>query len=64
MDYETKFADLLAMIADNVARGVDGVLINDPGQLGDTHAEIVESLDRLADAKLTLMIRPRAERTG
>lgn len=64
MDYETKFADLLAMIADNVARGVEGVLINDPGQLGDTLDEIVESLNRLADAKLTLMIRPRADRTA
>lgn len=62
MDYETKFADFLAMIADNVARGVEGVLINDPGQLGDTLDEIVESLNRLADARLTLMIRPRAER--
>jgi hypothetical protein len=60
--YETKFADFLAMCADNAARGVEGILIDEPLMLGDTYEEVVESLNRLADAKLTLMIRPRAER--
>ena len=60
--YETKFAEFLAMCADSAARGVEGVLIHEPLMLGDTYEEIVESLNRLADARLTLMIRPRGER--
>ena len=40
------------------------ILIDEPLMLGDTYEEVVESLNRLADAKLTLMIRPRAERGG
>jgi hypothetical protein len=62
--YETKFADFLIMCAENIAKGVDGIVVDDPGQLGDDYDELVESLNRLADAKLTLMIRPRAERVG
>ena len=62
--YETKFADFLAMCADNVAKGIEGISIPDPQTLGDDYDELVESLNRLADAKLTLMIQPRAERAG
>jgi len=60
--YEKKFADLLVMIAENAAQGIEGISIPDPQTLGDDYAELVESLNRLADAKLTLMIAPRAER--
>lgn len=60
--YETKFADFLAMCADNAAKGIDGISIPDPQTLGDDYEELCESLNRLADAKLTLMIQPRSER--
>jgi len=60
--YEAKFAALLEMIAENAAKGVEGIMVPDPQTLGDDYDELVESLNRLADAKLTLMIQPRAER--
>ncbi|MBI3865454.1 MAG: hypothetical protein HY290_26560 [Planctomycetia bacterium] len=38
------------------------VVIHHPEVIGDTFAEIVESLNRLADAKKSLTIVPRSER--
>jgi len=38
-------------------------VIDHPEVLGDTYAEIVESLNRLADASLSLSIVPRSERS-
>ena len=41
---------------------LDVVLIHHPEVLGDNFDELVESLNRLADAKLSLTIIPRVER--
>jgi hypothetical protein len=38
------------------------VLVHHPEVLGDNYEEIVESLNRLADAQVSLAIIPRAER--
>ena len=46
--YERKFGDLIHLLAETKE---DVVLIHHPQVLGDTYEEIVESLDRLADAK-------------
>lgn len=60
--YEVKFAAFLEMCADAVAKGIDGIMVPDPQTLGDDYDELCESLNRMADAKLTLMIKPRGER--
>ena len=38
------------------------MLVHHPEVLGDNYEEIVESLNRLADAKVSLVIVPRGER--
>ncbi len=60
--YETKFADFIRMCAEAKAKGLEGVIIHNPHALGDNYDEMVESLNRLADAELQLAIVPRAER--
>jgi predicted GTPase len=62
MSYEAKFAGLLKLCADARASGVDVVAIHHPEVLGDDYTEIVESLNRIADAGLALQIIPRAKR--
>lgn len=57
--YEQKFADFIRMLAETKE---DVVLIHHPEVIGDTYEEIVESLNRLADAKKQLVIVPRGER--
>lgn len=60
--YEEKFSGFLQM-CDEARRGkLDVVLVHHPEVLGDNYEEIVESLNRLADAKVSLAIIPRAER--
>ena len=58
--YEEKFADFIKLCKETPKEEV--VLIAMPAALGDTYEEIVESLNRLADAELHLAIMPRAER--
>ncbi len=60
--YETKFADFIRMCAEAKVNGLEGVVIHNPHALGDNYDEMVESLNRLADAELQLAIVPRAER--
>lgn len=60
--YEQKFADFLRMCDQAKVGKLDVVVVHDPETLGDDYAEIVESLNRLADAKLKLAIVPRPER--
>lgn len=62
MTYEEKFPEFIKMLADAKASRVEVVLVHHPEVLGDTHEEIVESLDRLADAYLILKILPRCNR--
>ncbi|MBP6627822.1 MAG: hypothetical protein KA297_00235 [Kofleriaceae bacterium] len=60
--YEQKFSGFLKMCDEAKAGKLDVVLIHHPEVLGDNYDEIVESLNRLADAKLSLTIIPRVER--
>jgi hypothetical protein len=62
MRYEQKFAGLLELCAHATRDRLDVVVVHDPEVLGDTYEEIVESLNRIADAGLKLAIPPRAER--
>ncbi len=61
--YEKKFAEFLRMCEEARNGNLDAVVIDHPEVLGDTYAEIVESLNRLADASLSLSIVPRSERS-
>jgi hypothetical protein len=57
--YEQKFADFIRMLAETSA---EEIFIHHPEVIGDTYEEIVESLNRIADAKKQLVIVPRRER--
>ena len=61
-NYEAKFADFLRMCADAKKKRIDVVMVHSPEVLGDDYAELVESLNRLSEASLSLRILPRAER--
>jgi sugar phosphate isomerase/epimerase len=60
--YEQKFAEFLRMFQNAQADGIDRVVVFEPQALGDTYDEMVESLNRLADAELALSIVPRSQR--
>ena len=60
--YEKKFAEFLRMCDEAKSGNLDVVMIHHPQVLGDDYVEMVESLNRLADAGLSLTIIPRAER--
>lgn len=62
--YEQKFADFLRMCDQAKKEHLEVVVVHDPETLGDDYAEIVESLNRLADANLRLSIVPRAGPRG
>ena len=61
-NYEAKFADFLKLCADAKKKHVDVVMVHSPEVLGDDYGELIESLNRLSDANLSLRILPRAER--
>ena len=50
------------MIAAAKAKGADTMMIHHPETLGDTYAELIESLNRIAAAELHLMILPPDQR--
>jgi hypothetical protein len=56
-DYDNKFADFLRLLAETLE---DVVIVHHPQVLGDSYQELVESLNRLADAEKKLVIVPRA----
>ncbi len=58
--YEEKFADFIKLCATTDKDAV--VMVAMPEALGDTYDEMVESLNRLADAELRLVIVPRSQR--
>jgi hypothetical protein len=60
--YEKKFADFIRMCAELRAKGVPQIVVASPSALGDTYAEVIESLSRIADAGLTLHIAAREPR--
>ncbi|MCI0360152.1 MAG: hypothetical protein L0211_16865 [Planctomycetaceae bacterium] len=59
--YEQKFADFVRLLAESEETLV---VIHHPQVIGDTYEEMVESLNRLADARKHLAIVPRSERRG
>jgi hypothetical protein len=60
--YEQKFATFIEMLAKTKQSGAEVVIIHRPEVLGDNYAELVESLNRLAEAELSLRIVPPSER--
>lgn len=62
MNYDEKFAGLVRLCESEKARGADFLMVTHPQVLGDTYEELVESLNRIADAKLKLFIAPKSER--
>lgn len=58
-DYERKFADFIKMLAETID---ETIVVHHPETLGDNYEELVESLNRMADAGKKLIIVPRKER--
>lgn len=56
--YTAKFADFIRMCDEAKANKVETVVVASPYVLGDNYEEIVESLHRVADAELKLLIAP------
>jgi len=61
-EYAIKFKAFIEMCQEAKQTGVNHVIVHHPEVLGDTYAELVESLNRLADAGLMLMILPQNKR--
>jgi hypothetical protein len=59
--YEQKFAALIELCATAASAGIENVLIAWPWVIGDTSEEVVESLSRIADARLALHIAARGD---
>ena len=57
--YEQKFADFIDLLARTQE---EAVIVHHPQVLGDDYEEIVESLNRLADARKKLVVVPTRER--
>ena len=57
--YERKFSDFIKLLQETKE---EVVMIHHPEVIGDTYDEIMESLNRIADAKKQLLIVPRKER--
>jgi hypothetical protein len=57
-----KAASLLQLVAEAKGSGDEVVLVHHPEVLGDDYAEVVESLNRIAEAELFLRILPHSER--
>jgi hypothetical protein len=60
--YEKKRAGLLQLCADAKRDQVDAIVIHSPQMLGDNYDELVNSLNRIADAGLKLVVVPPAKR--
>jgi len=58
-NYETKFASFIEMCEKAKQDNIPNVIISRPQALGDSYEEIIESLARLAEAKLSLQISSR-----
>ncbi len=55
-DYETKFADFIRLCAESQKSGVKQLVVATPSVIGDSYAEVIESLSRLAESGLALSI--------
>lgn len=56
---DEKFANFIWMCTEAKRQQVEMVVVSHPSVLGDTYAELIESLSRLADAGLALSIAGR-----
>lgn len=61
MKYEEKFAEFLKGIEESKKQDM-AMLTTHPGALGDNYEELVESLERLAEAEIALLIMPKKSR--
>jgi hypothetical protein len=57
--YNVKFAPLIEAIAKARKDGSEEMVVAEPWVLGDTHAEVIESLSRLAGTRISLVILHR-----
>ena len=55
-EYEKKFANFIQGCQQAKAKNVGNMIIAQPWVIGDTYEEVMESLSRLAEAKLVLHI--------
>jgi hypothetical protein len=60
--YEKKYKSFLSRIRQAKKNNVTLFVVAKPQELGDTYEEIIESLNRLADADLNLAILPTEAR--
>ncbi len=58
-DYERKVADFIKMLAETID---ETIVVHHPEVLGDNYEEVVESLNRMADAGKKLIVVPRNAR--
>jgi len=59
IEYDRKYADFIKMLAETID---ETIVVHHPEVIGDNYEEIVESLNRLADAGKKLIVVPRKER--
>ena len=59
LGYEKKFANFIKACRKAKQDSIPHIIIDQPRILGDTYEEIIESLSRLAEAKLALHITSR-----
>ena len=62
MTYQEKFAGLLKAIKEARSTKAETLVIAFPEALGDDYNEIIESMNRISDAGLSITIVPRKER--
>lgn len=61
-DYDRKYEALLQRIQEAKKNGITLFVVSEPQELGETYGDVMESLNRLADADLNLAILPRNAR--
>lgn len=64
VEYEKKYQALLRRIQEAKKNGITLFVVSEPQELGDTYDDMIESLNRIADADLNLAILPRDARAN
>lgn len=60
--YEEKFPELIRLVAQAKSDQVECLIVAAPQVLGDNYAELIQSLNRISEAGLTLHIVPPSQR--
>jgi DNA repair photolyase len=60
--YEAKFSELIRLVSEARSSQIESVVVASPHVLGDNYAELIQSLDRISEAGLSLAIVPPSER--